>query len=111
MANVARSGDTWRFVTSRPLSRTGADARNTSVTPKMAGAEWFVSSNAVAMTAAVAITEATDRSSPPTRITNTWPITTMPSGANCTSMLTTLSARRNVGDLAPESAISATRNR
>ena len=43
--------------------------------------------------------------------TNTCPITTMPSGANCTSMLTTLSDRRNVGEEMPDIATSATKKR
>ena len=43
--------------------------------------QFVVSSKDVAMTAAVAITEATDRSNPRTRMTRHWPRTTTPSGA------------------------------
>ena len=61
------------------------------------------------ITAAVAMTEATDRSRPRRMMTKAWPITTMPSGATCSSMLEMLEPDKNAGDTMPETAISATR--
>ena len=65
----------------------------------------------VATTAAVAITEATERSSPRTKITSTCPMTTMPSGAACNSMLEMLLAVRKAGDKIAVTTISATKTR
>jgi len=52
----------------------------------------------VAATAAVAITEPTDKSRPRTMMTKVWPITTMPSGATCCSMFEMLLPLRKAGE-------------
>jgi hypothetical protein len=63
------------------------------------------------MTAAVAMTEATERSRPRTRMTKVWPITTTASGASCISMLVMLEPLRNAGLIAAVTRIARTRNR
>src|ERR1700683_2889892 len=106
VASVARNGDTPRFATRKPLIRpaqilvpaTAATIKATSL---------FEPEKPVAITAAVAIMEATDRSRPRTIMTKVWPTTTMPNGATCNSRLETLPALRKLEDTAPPSRIRA----
>ena len=70
--------------------------------PRIAGIiASLLAPKAVATTAAVAMIEATDRSSPRTSSTKVWPSTTMPSGAACVSRFCRLLGRRKLGVASP----------
>ena len=100
VASVARKGDTPRFATSKPLIRpTQMLVPATAATIKATSS--FEPEKPVAITAAVAIMEATDRSRPRTIMTKVWPIATMPSGAICNSRLETLPALRKLAETTP----------
>jgi hypothetical protein len=109
MARVARNGLTLRLATSQPLTRPTTAEKAIAATKIIGIASLVVALKAVASTATVAISEATDRSSPRTRMTKVWPTTTMPSGAAMVSTLTRLAGRRKVGESAAATSSSATR--
>jgi hypothetical protein len=69
VANVARNGETFLFVTRSPLTRPVTSPIVIAI-PAIAKASLFCPPELVAMTAAVAITDATDKSNPRTRITS-----------------------------------------
>ena len=110
VASVARNGLTLRFVTSRPLIAP-TRAPKPSAVGRIQTRSASSPENEVATTAEVAITDATDRSRPRTRITSICPITTMPSGANCKSMFARLLAVNSAGAAiaAPTKSIAPTR--
>ena len=71
----------------------------------------FAPEKPVAITAAVAIIEATDRSSPRTIMTKLWPIATMPSGAICNSRLEMIAGAEKAGEITPPSSSNAGNSR
>src|ERR1700755_692012 len=98
IANVARNGLTLRLATNQPDTKPTTAEKAIAATKIMGIASLLVALNAVARTATVAISEATERSSPRTRITKVWPTTTMPRGAAIVSTLTRLAGRRKGGE-------------
>lgn len=107
-ASVTRNGETRRLVTSSPLTAPTAMPKRMQ-TRKITGIiALLVAPKAVATTAAVAMFEATERSSPRTSRAKACPSTTMPRGAAWVSRFCRLLGLRKLGVASDATTSSST---